>query len=194
MIMSHMGGVAMQYVEFDDLMWANSYLGEKSQLTKQDFEQLKTFTFMWDMFEAKACKGVANAQSIADFVWGELGLQRGNRGPSVIDAYFSHFYKRYVDNKSLNANFEKMSRNTQETFTTEKGTFNVKEFIGTILLDEDSTEINKMLACLLIIYRWRCNFFLLNRDQIKISTQYRNFNIGNKLIASVLQKYRKISE
>ncbi|SHI63596.1 hypothetical protein SAMN05444401_1211 [Clostridium amylolyticum] len=181
----------MLYLEFDDLRWINAYIGNQEQLTSNDLEHLKTFAFMWDMFEAKACKGAANAQSIADFVLKDLGLEKQNRTSSVIDAYFDYFHDRYVTEGKLNEIFIRMSRDTKETFESDAGIFNVKDFIGQNLLDKDSTEINKLLTCILIAYRWRSNFFLLDKNIINISHQYKNFNIANKLIAMILQQYRR---
>ncbi len=184
----------MLYVDFDELRWVNGYLSYIKPLTDEDFEHLKTFAFMWDMFQAKACKGVASPQNIADFVLTKLKLERQNRSSSVIDAYYSYFVNRYVKDKELNSLFYRMIRDKAEAFNTERGEYTVKEFIGDTLLNSDSTEINKTLACLLIAYRWRSNFFQEDRDPINVSLQYKNFNMANKLIAMVLQQYKKNNE
>ncbi|WP_040211427.1 hypothetical protein [Clostridium polynesiense] len=181
-------------VEFDSLKWVNDFMNNSEPLSSKDFQELKTFTFMWDMFQVKACKGVANAQSISDFVLKDLKTEKQNRSSSVVDAYFDYFRNRYVKDKNLNELFEKMTRNTEETFDTKSGEYNVKDFIGSNLLDENPTEINKIITCLLIAYRWRSNFFMLNRDRIIVRNQYKNFNIANKFIAMILQQYRKSNE
>ena len=83
----------MNTIEFDALRWINQYLDYQIKMDEEDLKQLEIFTFMWDMFEAKACNGVANAQSITDFVLNKSSFKES--GSSVLDAYYDYFNKRY---------------------------------------------------------------------------------------------------
>ena len=181
----------MENMLFDELRWINKYLEPNFSLTKEDIEELKTFTFMWDMFEAKACDGVITAQAIADFVLHKLDLPTKNRDASVIDAYYIYFKTRYIDNGKSNDLFEKMANTLTETFANGDRVFNVKEFISNTLLEKNPTEKNKLLAILLIIYRIRGNFYIRESNLIKNKDQYKIYSVANNIVAMVLDKYHK---
>ena len=176
----------MLYLHFDDLRWINGYLGGDNPLSQEDLNNLKTFAFMWSMFEAKACEGSATAQSIADFIYNKLKVNNNSTSDSVIDAYFSYFRERYVTDKSLNAYYYKMIRDSDEAFMINNCNYKVASFIGDTLLGKSSTEYNRILTCLLIPYRWRTNFFKRNQDHINVKLQYKNFSMANKIIATIL--------
>ncbi|WP_055666108.1 hypothetical protein [Desnuesiella massiliensis] len=180
----------MYSIEFDELKWINTYLEPEYLLNKNDLEHLKTFAFMWDMFEAKACDGVANAQAIANFIEEKLKVSKENTASSVIDAYYSHFNKRYIENGKPNAIFERMTMNVTETFKLDEKEVCVKEYIQNTLLSSKTTERDRFLATLLIIYRLRSNFFLRSKNVIKVNQQYKNFSLGNQIIALVLNMYK----
>ena len=180
----------MLYLNFDDLRWINGYLCGDNPLSQEDLDNLKTFTFMWSMFEAKACEGVGTAQSIADFVYNKLNVSRNNTSGSVIDAYFSYFKERYITDKCLNPYYYKMIRDTEEVFFVNDYKYKVSNFIGDNLLKESTTEADRILTCLLIPYRWRTNFFKRNQDYINVKLQYKNFSMANKIIATILLQYK----
>ena len=180
----------MLYLDFDDLRWINGYLGVDNPLSQEDLNNLKTFTFMWSMFEAKACEGTGTAQSIADFVYNKLELSRNNTADSVFDAYFSYFKERYITDKCLNPYYYKMIRDTEEVFFVKDYEYKVSHFIGETLLKELTTEADRILTCLLIPYRWKTNFFKRNQDHINVKLQYKNFSIANKIIATILLQYK----
>lgn len=180
----------MLYLDFDDLRWINGYLGGDNPLSQEDLNHLKTFAFVWSMFEAKACEGSATAQSIADFVYNKLNVNKNNTSDSVIDAFFSYFRERYVTDKHLNSYYHKMIRDTDEVFVRNNYEYKVTSFIGDNLLKESITEDNRILTCLLIPYRWRTNFFKRSQDHINVNLQYKNFSMANKIIATILLQYK----
>ncbi|WP_027634035.1 hypothetical protein [Clostridium hydrogeniformans] len=181
----------MNFLKIDELRWINNYLGFSPTLDKEDLEQLKLFTFMWDMFEAKACKGVSKGQNIADFVLHELKIESLNRSDSFVDAYYNYFKKRYIESNKTNEIFKRLTMNADETFKNGNNEFVIKDFIENVLLEENPTEKNRLLASLLIVYKLRCNFFLRSKNIINVHSQYRNFTVANHLIASILDKYKK---
>ncbi|WP_426349205.1 hypothetical protein ACPWSR_15890 [Alloiococcus sp. CFN-8] len=180
----------MLYLDFDDLRWINGYLSGDNPLSQEDLNNLKTFTFMWSMFEAKACDGNGTAQTIADFVFNKLDVNENNTSDSVIDAYFSYFKERYITDKVLNSFYYKMIRDTKEVFVRNNCEYKVSSFIGDNLLKDSTTEEDRILTCLLIPYRWRTNFFNRSQDHINVKLQYKNFSIANKIIATILLQYK----
>ncbi|SHE52987.1 hypothetical protein [Clostridium fallax] len=181
----------MEYISFDELRWINKFLQPNLTLTKEDMEELKTFTFMWEMFEAKACEGVSNAQNIADFVLHKLDLPPKNRESSVIDAYYVYFKNRYIVDGKENELFEKMTTNLNEGFSNGERKFDVKTFILDTLLEKNPTEKNKLLTILLIIYRIRGNFYERSSNLIKVKDQYKIYAVANNIIAMVLDRFAK---
>ncbi|MEW8956628.1 hypothetical protein [Clostridium sp.] len=181
----------MNFLKIDELRWINNYLDFSPTLDKEDLEQLKLFTFMWDMFEAKACKGVSKGQNIADFVLHELKIGSLNISDSFVDAYYNYFKKRYIQDNKTNEIFKRLTMNAEETFTNGEKEFVIKNFIEKVLLEDNPTEKNRLLASLLIVYKLRGNFFLRTKNIINVHAQYKNFAVANHLIATILDKYKK---
>lgn len=181
----------MDFLKFDELRWLNKYLDYKPTLDEEDLNQLKLFTFMWDMFDAETCKGNCNAQKLADLVLNKLNIASQSKNSSFIDAYFTYFKNRYIQDGKPNEIFEQLNFNVNETFTNGKTEYKFKDFISNTLLEEHPTEKNRVLTTLLIIYRLRFNFFLRDEKRMNINDQYRNFAVANNLMAILLDKYKK---
>lgn len=176
----------MNTIEFDALRWINQYLDYQIEMSEEDLKQLETFTFMWDMFEAKACNGVADAQSITDFVLNRSSFKE--RGSSVLDAYYDYFNKRYLSKGTPNGIFERMTMNATEVFSVLGKEYILKDFLLEHLSKKSDLEEFKLLTILLVLYRIRGNFFLRDKNIINVHDQFSNFSVGNNLIAMVLDR------
>lgn len=176
----------MNTIEFDALRWINQYLDYQINMNEDDLKQLEIFTFMWDMFEAKACNGVANAQSITDFVLNKSSFKE--RGSSVLDAYYDYFSKRYICKGVPNSIFERMTMNATEVFNVMGKEYVLKNFLFEQLSQKSDLEEYKLLTILLVLYRIRGNFFLRDKNIVNVHDQFSNFSVGNNLIAMVLDR------
>lgn len=181
----------MDFLEFDELRWLNKYLDYSPRLDLEDLNQLKLFTFMWDMFDAETCKGNCNAQQLANFVLNTLNIASESKSSSFIDAYFTYFKNRYVEDGKTNKLFDQLTYNVNETFTNGETEYKFKDFTQKVLLENNPTEKNRVLATMLIIYRLRFNFFLRDENRMVINDQYKNFAVANNLISILLDKYKK---
>ena len=100
---------------------------------------------------------------------------------SVQEGHFSdslaHFRERYTEDGAVNSQFEYLHFRPSDR----------RVLVEKVLLDHESTTTaEKLAACLIIVFRYRNNYFHGIKWATEFRGQQKNFERSNKLLAHVL--------
>ena len=146
-----------------------------ANLLPEEHEALQRFTLLWTLFESQALESNASVRKISDKV--------ANIEPAIIDnAWFeeclAYFCNRYVEDGKTNYRFENLQLRNNDN----------PELVRAVLTGEDIDPASQLLACLIIVYRFRNNFFHGIKWAYGLQDQLDKFTHAASLIGNYLEK------
>lgn len=147
-------------------------------------ESVKNFALFWNIFEKYFCDKSANLNKIKSEIYSLS--DKGFELPDKISLeYYPYFKQKYLTEKLTNERFERLEfRNT-------KSDIGFKNLLKHILENEKSLKKEKILACFIIIYRFRNNLFHGTKNIASIDEQNENFIYANNIIMEFLTFLKK---
>ena len=157
---------------------------DNENINYEKIENVKNFAILWNLFERYFCDKKADLNVISEKI--RKLNESGYTFPSKISGeYYDYFRNRYITHDNTNAIFESLN------FRQTAGDMNHKSNLKNILLSDDSTNDKKVLACLIIIYRFRNNLFHGSKNIATIDNQEENFKVANEIIMIFLEFLKK---
>ncbi|TCJ26188.1 hypothetical protein E0X81_10485 [Halomonas sp. GDM18] len=165
------------------MLLSDIYLPEQLErytagLQPTDHSSLYGFMIAWTLFESKALDCYGSVNSIQEFV--------NNKTDEKIPVdFFTHeldyFKRRYIDqgNAKTNAKFEKLRINNSAH----------KGLVSGVLLGVVDDPSQKLIACLIIVYRYRNNLFHGEKWTYEMHSQQDNFNHATQLLVKLLNSF-----
>lgn len=154
--------------------WINKKLGV--DIAEPQYESVRNFLYIWNIFENKILDNHTGENSIASLSLSNI---------SLIDSQINYFYNfsrdRYVSNVKIKDNFYKLRIRSSQ----------LKNDIESILIRPESELQEKLKACLVIVYRYRCNLFHGNKSLYKLWNQVELFEYSNVLLISIIDTFNK---
>lgn len=146
-----------------------------AHLSPEEHEALQRFTLLWTLFEAQVLESSASARKISEKVQNlEPDIIRGDWFAEHLD-YFSH---RYIDGNNTNHRFENLHlRNNDKP-----------DLVRDVLTGENADPASQLIGCLIIVYRFRNNFFHGIKWAYGLQGQYDNFTHSACLLRKVLER------
>src|SRR3954447_438350 len=92
--------------EFDALGWVEQYLSGDANLNYDDLRPVLCFSLIWNLFEAVACRRMANRESIRRAV--DHADASGRLERSRYLKYVDYFKARYLRDGSLEGMFNRL--------------------------------------------------------------------------------------
>jgi hypothetical protein len=155
--------------------WLNLNAPGYEELGPDEKAALQDFSLLWSLFEAQVLNTAASAKSIQDKVnsWFDAGLIE----PAEIEQFKLYFVDRYADNGELNYRFDHLHLRRGDK----------PELVQAVLKGEDDNAANLLVALLIIVLRYRNNFFHGIKWAYGFRGQLENFREANNLLIKVLE-------
>lgn len=140
-------------------------------LTDKDYNGLTEFLLLWNLFEDRLFENTFTIEKAERYINGYI-----NRfNPDVCNRAFEYFKKRYTNIELGIVTyplFEELNfRRTDK-----------KEFVDSVLVADSPSLKDKVLASIIIIFRYRNNLFHGLKDITQINYQQSNFVEANKML------------
>ncbi|MCM0228816.1 hypothetical protein J8L04_17010 [Bacteroides fragilis] len=145
-------------------------------LTDKDYNGLTEFLLLWNLFEDRLFENnfrIEKAERYIDDYIGEFNSNECNK-------VFKYFKNRYT-NVDLGIitypTFEKLNFRANDR----------KEFVDDVLVTESPSLRDKILASIIIIFRYRNNLFHGLKDVTQINYQQSNLVTANKMLKMFIE-------
>lgn len=163
---------------FDVIAWLEEHAYGYKCLSDNERQAITGFSLLWGLFEARVLGKEAQVQG--ESVNARKIVEKCN-ALSVQEDCFSdslaHFRERYTKDGATNPQFEHLHFRPNDR----------RELVEKVLLNHESTTpAKKLAACLIIVHRYRNNYFHGIKWATEFRGQQKNFEESNKLLAHVL--------
>ena len=155
--------------------WLNLNAPGYEELSQEEKDAIMHFSLLWSLFEAQVLNTSASANSIEAKIntWLESGLLNADD----FEPFKSYFVERYIENGETNNRFEHLHlRNGDKP-----------NLVKSVLNGEDNNISNVATALLIIVLRYRNNFFHGIKWAYQFNDQLDNFNTANNLLMKVIE-------
>lgn len=146
-----------------------------ANLSPEEHEALQKFTLLWTLFEAQVLEYKASASKISEKI-GKIDAHIFNGG--WFEEHLVYFSNRYVENGETNSRFDHLHLRKNDD----------PNLVRAVLLGEILDTKAQLLACLIIVYRFRNNFFHGIKWAYGLRNQLENFTHSATLLAKCLEK------
>jgi hypothetical protein len=154
--------------------WLRARAPGYEDLTEAEREALKTFLFLWSLFEANALGEQGGPASIIDAAH-ELCKRQGGLGPKVGGA-LAYFRERYVVEDAPNHRFDALNFRARDR----------RPLVEEVLTGLREAPGDQAAAVLLIVYRLRNNLFHGAKWAYGLAGQHDNFHHANQVLMEAL--------
>ena len=164
---------------FDVTVWLEENAYGYKCLSDNERQAITGFSLLWGLFEARMLG--REAQARGESVNARKIVEKCNTLSVQEDCFFdslAHFRERYTKDGVVNCRFEYLHL--------PDGRY--QELVKNVLLGHESTAADKLAACLIIVYRYRNNYFHGIKWATEFRDQQKNFEESNKLLAFVLDQ------
>ncbi|WP_369983310.1 hypothetical protein [Thalassolituus sp.] len=164
-------------------MEVEEYLENKrmgyENLSDDERKAISNFALIWSLFEAQLLEESASARKI---------LQRSQEwvaapgfDAALIDGHLDCFKDRYVEGDGLNNRFDHLHLRPNDN----------EKLVRDVLLGNENALENKLACCLIIILRFRNNYFHGIKWAYQFREQQENFERSCCLLTWCLDQYAK---
>jgi len=146
-----------------------------AHLSPEEHEALQRFTLLWTLFEAQVLESSASARKISEEI--------RNLEPDIIlgdwfTEHLDYFSGRYVDGNNTNHRFDNLHlRNNDKP-----------NLVRDVLTGKNADPASQLIGCLIIVYRFRNNFFHGIKWAYGLQDQFDNFTHSARLLIKVLER------
>lgn len=141
-----------------------------------EIENVKNFALLWNLFERYFCNKFATLNKIQTNIK-QLNKYNYSFPENIYNECYAYYKTRYLTDEKTNELFENLFLGRDERH---------KQILKSTLENPDSIMKEKILACLIIIYRLRNNLFHGSKNIARLNYQNENFKIANQVIMSFL--------
>jgi len=155
--------------------WFNMNAPGYQDLTRQERDALTYFTLLWSLFEAQVLSTTASANSIESKInsWHESGLLISEE----FEQFKNYFVQRYIDNGEPNDRFEHLHLRGGDK----------PGLVLAVLKGEETSLASVVTALLIVVLRFRNNYFHGIKWAYKFKDQLDNFTTANNLLIKVIE-------
>jgi len=161
--------------QFHPIPWLNDNAPGFSDLQQQEKDAVMQFSLLWSLFEAQALESSASSNSILKKC--QKWSQRGVLELDTLQCFLDYFKERYIEQGKPNDRFKHLHLRRNDK----------PELVINVLRGIE-TDLGNILAVLLIIvYRYRNNFFHGIKWAYNFHDQLGNFTNANRLLSMVIK-------
>ncbi len=154
--------------------WLRARAPGYDDLTEDEREALKTFLFLWSLFEANALAEQGGPASII-IAARRLSVRHGGLPPNV-GAALAYFRDRYIGEGAPNDRFAALNFRDRDR----------RPLVEEVLTGRREAPDDQAAAVFLIVYRLRNNLFHGAKWAYGMAGQYDNFHHANQVLMEAL--------
>lgn len=141
-----------------------------SELAQEEIEAINNFSLLWSLFEAQVLNTSASANKIISKTndWSQENRIHGLN----LEPFTAYFRDRYVENGELNSRFNHLHFRPNDN----------QDLVENVLLEQTEEPEAVLSACLIIVLRFRNNFFHGIKWAYEMKDQKSNFEISSHLL------------
>lgn len=162
---------------FDVTEWLEKRAYGYENLSGKERQAITGFSILWSLFEAQALGTSANVLKIVEKCK-NLCEPIGRVRECHFSDSLAYFQWRYTKDGAVNHLFHNLHL--------PKGY--AQKLVKKVILRNEPTTAYKLAACLIIVYRYRNNYFHGIKWATEFRDQQKNFEESNKLLAFVLDQ------
>lgn len=153
-----------------------------TDITDEKYEEFWNFVILWNLFESRFFERNFKTSDIDE------AFKQVNIPKSAIEAAFLYIKNNYI-NKMDEPN-ERFSKLGFRNLSKDKNKETQDEIlVKSILKDSNATLEEKKKAIIIVIYRYRNNFFHGVKDIASLTLQKDRFEFANEFLKAALQAY-----
>lgn len=149
-------------------------------LLQEDLAAIFNFTFLWSLFEAQIMGTAASTNRISAKVdeWNAAGTLDAD----LYDAELAYFRERYFANGAFTYRFERLNlRRTDQPVV-----------VRSVIDGSNNAPEDRMLAILLIVWRFRNNLFHGEKWAYQFQGQLANFTNANAVLMRLIERHGQL--
>lgn len=151
------------------------------RLSEDERKAISNFSLMWSLFEFQLLEESASSRKIIEKCkeWEEVaGIDQ-----KLINDHLAYFQTRYIENGDPNYKYEHLHLRKNDE----------PDLILSVLKGEVDDVYSKMACCLIIIFRYRNNYFHGIKWAHHFADQKENFERSCHLLAGCLDAYAHLT-
>jgi len=155
--------------------WLNTNAPGYKDLSQEEKNAIMHFSLLWSLFEVQVLNASASAKSIHTKrnTWHES--DRLNENDFI--QYKNYFIQRYIEDGKINYRFDHLNLRKNDNL----------ELVKTVLQGKETNIVNVLTAMLIIVLRYRNNYFHGIKWVYQFIDQLDNFDTANKLLMKVIE-------
>ena len=154
--------------------WIKHLQNGGTNLSDETIHVVSSFALMWNIFENSLCSNSANITRLENL---SKTIQLQPELTAQIDITLSYFKHRYKTTSGFSEYFQRLNFRGNDK----------KEHVESVLSGSDVSDKDKLLALLIIVFRFRNNLFHGLKQIGSLNDQVENLDTANRLLAAVLQ-------
>ena len=162
-------------MKLDGIHWLEQQEPGFGNLQDAEKSEILDFCMLWSYFEGHFLNEAATDNSIRRFV---TKFERDDGFDNLkLDEFVEYFRNRYVLDGNFTDSYQGLHLERSPNFPE----------VNQMLLELNSTAIQMLTGCLLIIYRFRNNLFHGGKWQYNFHRQLNNFTCANRLLMKLIE-------
>lgn len=162
-------------------MEVEEYLESKrmgyEKLSDEERKAISNFALIWSLFEAQLLDESASARRIIQK--SQEWVASPNYDGALIDSHLDYFKARYIEGGSFNYRFAHLHLRPKDNI----------QLVRDVLLGNEKSLENKLSCCLIIVLRFRNNYFHGIKWAYQFEEQQENFERSCCLLTWCLDKF-----
>lgn len=162
-------------------MEVEAYLENKrmgyEELSDGERKAISNFALIWSLFEAQLLDESASARKILQRAQEWVNTQ--GIDDALIDGHLNYFKQRYVEGDGFGYRFDHLHLRVNDN----------EQLVQDVLLSNENAVENKLACCLIIILRFRNNYFHGIKWAYQFREQQESFERSCCLLTWCLDKY-----
>ncbi|MCU8040669.1 hypothetical protein ACRN98_19725 [Shewanella oncorhynchi] len=159
-------------IQLDDI---SIFAPDVANLSPAELDAVQWFTLLWTLFEAQALDNKASVNKIKDLI------EQNENQPVDISEELNYFQGRYVENRTTNDHFEHLNFRKNDN----------SELVKSVLTGENNESKSQLISCLIIVYRFRNNFFHGLKWAYGVQGQLENFRHSANILIKCLNQFSR---
>jgi hypothetical protein len=150
-------------------------------LPENDLEVIVDFVFLWSLFEARVMDHRARGRDISAKVdeWQAADFLE----PEAYDDELAYLRHRYFANGEFTHHFHTLNFHDAEQ----------RAFVAAVIDETDNDPRNRVVAVLLIVWRFRNNLFHGEKWEYGLEGQFENFTCANGILMRLLERHGELA-
>ena len=155
--------------------WLVELFPEFGELSEKEIREIKTFSIIWSLFEGRCLNFSASANAIEELIIAleEMNLLEFND----FLQYLEYFSDRYISDGKVNSKFNNLHLRKNDK----------PDLVRSVLLRETEKTSTIVTALVIIVYRYRNNFFHGIKWEYGFEDQLSNFQQSNNLLLRIIE-------